>query len=101
MADTQLQVGEQARAAKTILDALSPIADALTQLSRVVEDNVDGFRGEAANAFGEALEAWFKAAGTLPPTMIEFANKLVETDKAAGTTDATQQSRYAKRLGGL
>lgn len=101
MSDTRLEVGAQARAAKLVLDSVTPIGDTLSQMGKSIEGSMEGFRGEAAGGFAQAVEDWFKAAGSVTRVLVEFANKLVETDKAAGQTDATQQAIYAKRLGGM
>lgn len=52
-----------------------------------------------AAGLSEALQAWYAAAATLAPTLIEFAGKLVETDVAAGRNEQAQENRFARLLG--
>lgn len=101
MSDTRLELGAQSRAAKLVLDSLTGTGDTLSQLGHTLEGSMEGFRGEAAGGFAEAVDEWFKAAGSIPRVLAEFATKLVETDKSEGQTDSVQQSIYAKRLGGM
>ena len=103
MADTQLQIGRQSEAARTVADAIEPIQTTLKDLGSSLQGATGGFRGGAAAGLGEALEAWFTAAGDLLPTLQEYATKLVAVDRAEAHTEATQQERYARlagRLGG-
>ncbi|NHC12940.1 WXG100 family type VII secretion target [Motilibacter deserti] len=100
MADTQLELGAQARAAQTVQQALDPIQTTLSSLADALQSSGSGFAGGAAAGFAEAATAWFEAAQDLLPALQEYAGNLVATDVTAATTDAEQQAAYAARLAG-
>lgn len=103
MSDTQLRIGAQAEAAQLVHGAVEPIRTTLEQLGDSLQAASGGFRGGAAAGLGEALEAWFTAAGDLLPTLQEYAAKLVAVDAAEARTEEAQQERFARlaaRLGG-
>lgn len=103
MSDTQLQIGAQSEAAQLVLGAVDPIRATLQELGDSLQGASGGFRGGAAGGLGEALEAWFTAAGDLLPTLQGYAAKLVAVDTTEARTDGAQQERFAllaARLGG-
>lgn len=103
MSDTQLRIGAQTEAARLVYEAIEPIQTTLKDLGTSLEAASDGFRGGAASGLGEAVQAWFTAAGDLLPTLGQYAQRLVETDRAEAGTEAAQLERYAHladRLGG-
>ena len=103
MADTQLQIGAQTEAARLVTGAIEPIQTTLQDLATALQGASPGFQGGAAAGLGEALQAWFTAAGDLLPTLGEYATKLVAVDRTEAETEVRQQQSYARladRLGG-
>ena len=101
MSDTELRIGAQTRAASQVHQAVGPIQDVLQELDDAIAAAGGGFKGAAAAGLGEALQAWYAAAATLAPTLIEFASKLVETDVTAGRNEEAVQNKFARLLGQL
>lgn len=103
MSSTELQIGAQSRAAALVVEAVTPIDTALTDLANGISTQMSGFAGGAAAAFISAVEEWFTAAGELIPTLHGYAEKLVAVDATAAAQDQRQQEAYtrvAARLGG-
>ena len=103
MAGTELQIGRQSEAAQLVVDAIEPIETTLKDLATTLQGASPGFQGGAAAGLGEALQAWFTAAGDLLPTLGEYATKLVAVDRTEAETEVRQQQSYARlagRLGG-
>ena len=103
MADTELQIGAQTRAARRVLDGLPEVTRPIEDLGASLEAAMAGFRGASAAALVEAVAAWFEAARDLEPALAGYAQRLVATDVAAAQTESSQQERYsrlASRLGG-
>lgn len=103
MADTELEIGAQTRAACAVAEGIPGITTVVQDLGTALEGSMAGFRGASAAAFVEAVTAWFEAAQDLAPTLAGYAERLVATDTAAAQTETTQDQRYhhlAARLGG-
>jgi hypothetical protein len=103
----QLTIGEQTTAAMTVQDAVPALHRQLRDLGSALE--LDGAGFERASGLGEALTAWFDAAGTLGPIMEGYALALLGVDLEHAHNDcndcndcneATAYSRLAARLGG-
>jgi len=103
MADTELEIGAQTRAAGVLVDAIEPIQTAMKDLGTSLEGASSGFKGAAAGGLAMAVQAWFEAAAELPPILGQYASKLVQVDATEGETDLQQREAYgriAMRLGG-
>lgn len=103
MSDTELGIGAQERAARTLLDAMGPVQSILADLQQEVVSAADGFQGAAALGFGEAVDAWFTAAQGIVPALNEYAQHLAAVDATMAETEAREQeaySRFAARLEG-
>ena len=103
MSDTQLELGAQTEAARIVVGTLQPIQTALQDLGSSLQTSSEGFKGGAAAGLGEAVEAWFSAAGDLLPTLQDYARNLVAVDTTEARTDQAGQERFARlagRLGG-
>jgi uncharacterized protein YukE len=103
MADTELEIGAQTRAAGVLVDAIEPIQTAIKDLGTSLEGASGGFKGAAAGGLAMAVQAWFEAAAELPPILGQYASKLVLVDTTEGESDLRQQEAYgriATRLGG-
>jgi uncharacterized protein YukE len=101
MADTELEIGAQARAAGHLIDAMDPIDRSIKDLADAVEAAAGGFRGASANALGEALTAWCTAAQELSPTLSAYAGKLVHVDVSAAEADRRAQEAFGRISGRL
>lgn len=101
MADTELEIGAQSRAAAMVRDGMIPVQEILGDLNSALVAASEGFRGNAAAALGGAVQAWFDAAVTIGPALAAFADNLVATDAAAAATEAATENRFARLLGDL
>lgn len=102
MPDTQLQIGKQSEAARQAHAAAQSLGETLSDLGTSLEGHFDGFRGGAAAATVEAVQAWFEGAQQLFTVLQEYAEKLVDVDKAENATETAAQARFthlAARLG--
>lgn len=101
MADTELQVGAQTRAANLIGTALPDISQRLRQVGEDLEAQMTGFQGASAAAFAQAVSGWLESAAQLPGALSAYASKLIETDQAAATNDAQQSTGFTRLQGRL
>ena len=103
MADTELRIGAQTRAANLVGEALPDISRRLQQVGEDLEAQMAGFQGASAAAFGEAVSGWLGAASQLPGALSTYATKLIETDQTSARNDAQQSTGFLRlqgRLGG-
>ncbi|WP_435747283.1 WXG100 family type VII secretion target [Nocardioides sp. SYSU DS0663] len=99
----ELSVGQQTTAALTVQEAVTTFNTCLQRLSDGVASGGQGFRGNAAAAFGEALTAWFEAAAELGPALQQYAAALATVDAEHSHNEVAQVDSYARlgdRLGG-
>lgn len=98
-----LEFPEMARAAQQVADGVPPLNDLLTALGGTIETAATGFRGQAATGLGEALGAWFDAAGTLGPILEGYAQALMTVANEHVLNEGEQTEAYQNivdRLGG-
>ena len=102
MADTQLQIGAQTEAARLVTGAIEPIQTTLQDLATALQGASPGFQGGAAAGLGEALQAWFTAAGDLLPTLGEYATSWSRSTgpRPRPRSGSSRLRRLAGRLGG-
>jgi len=76
----------------------------LRELGATVESEAgQGFKGQAAVGFGEAVNEWFDVAITLGPILEGYSQSLMYVAQEHATNDAEQAQRagqLADRLGG-
>ncbi|MEV7397653.1 hypothetical protein [Aeromicrobium sp. NPDC092404] len=96
MADTELEIGAQTRAAGVLIDAIDPIRTALQDLATSLECAAGGFKGASAGGLATAVQAWFEVATELPAILDLYATKLVEVDSTEGRTDLQQREEYGR-----
>lgn len=98
----ELTIGRQTTAAQTVHDAITTLDGYLRDLSDSVAASAPGFAGATAAAFGEALTAWFEAAGQLGPVLQQYAAALAIVDAEHAANEVVQQGTYGRltqRLG--
>lgn len=98
-----LEFQEMEAAARAVADGVAPLNTLLTDLGGSLETAATGFRGQAATGLGEALGAWFEAAGTLGPILEGYAQALMIVANEHVLNESEQTELYARliqRLGG-
>ncbi|NYK27698.1 hypothetical protein GPV80_24820, partial [Salmonella enterica subsp. enterica serovar Typhimurium] len=69
-----LVYSEMQAAAQAVADAIEPLQTTLNDLGATIETEAgNGFRGQAAAGFGEAINEWFNVAVTLGPILEGYA----------------------------
>ena len=98
-----LEFQEMEDAARSVADGVEPLNTILTDLGGAIETAAVGFKGQAATGLGEALGAWFDAAGTLGPILEGYAQALMIVANEHVLNEGEQSELYAnliERLGG-
>lgn len=98
-----LEFQEMEAAARAVADGVAPLNTLLTDLGGAIETAATGFRGRAATGLGEALGAWFEAAGALGPILEGYAQALMIVANEHVLNESEQTELYARliqRLGG-
>lgn len=99
-----LVYAEMQAAAQAVADAVEPLQETLRELGATVESEAgQGFKGQAAAGFGEAVNEWFGVAITLGPILEAYSQSLVYLAQEHATNDVEQAQRasqLADRLGG-
>ena len=99
-----LVYAEMQAAAQAVADAVAPMQETLRELGATVETEAgQGFKGQAAAGFGEAVNEWFNVAITLGPILEGYAQTLMYVAQEHATNDVEQAQRagqLADRLGG-
>ena len=99
-----LVYAEMQAAAQAVADAVEPLQETLRELGATVESEAgQGFRGQAAAGFGEAVNEWFNVAITLGPILEGYSQSLMYVAQEHATNDVDQAQRagqLADRLGG-
>ena len=99
-----LVYAEMQAAAQAVADAVEPLQETLRELGATVESEAgQGFRGQAAAGFGEAVNEWFNVAITLGPILEGYSQSLMYVAQEHQTTDVAQADRASQlteRLGG-
>ena len=101
MADTDLELGAQARAAGHLIDAIGPIDSSIRDLANSIDAGSGGFKGASSAGLAQALTVWFTAAKELSPTLSEYATKLVQVDLNAAGSDKRAQDAFGRISGRL
>ena len=94
---------EMQTAALAVSDAVEPLQSTLQSLGSDIETATNGFKGQAAAGFGEAITAWFDVAVTIGPILDGYAQALVGLAQDHATNDhqvALSAGRLQQRLGG-
>jgi WXG100 family type VII secretion target len=99
-----LVYAEMQAAAQVVADAVEPLQETLRELGATVESEAgQGFKGQAAAGFGEAVNEWFNVAITLGPILEGYSQSLMYVAQEHATNDVEQAQRagqLADRLGG-
>ncbi len=99
-----LVYAEMQAAAQAAADAVEPLQQTLRDLAATIETEAgQGFKGQAAAGFGEAVNEWFNVAITLGPILDGYSQSLMYVAQEHATTDTEQAVRagqLADRLGG-
>ena len=99
-----LVYAEMQAAAQAVADAVEPLQETLRELGATVETEAgQGFKGQAAAGFGEAVNEWFNVAVTLGPILEGYSQSLTYVAQEHATNDVEQAQRagqLADRLGG-
>ena len=99
-----LVYAEMQAAAQAAADAVGPLQETLRELGATIETQAgQGFKGQAAAGFGQAVNAWFDVAVTLGPILEGYSQSLMYLAQEHATNDVEQAERagqLAERLGG-
>jgi WXG100 family type VII secretion target len=99
-----LVYAEMQAAAQAVADAVEPLQETLRGLGATIETEAgQGFKGQAAAGFGEAINEWFNVAITLGPILEGYSQSLMYVAQEHATNDVAQAERAGQlsdRLGG-
>ena len=99
-----LVYAEMQAAAQAAADAVEPLQETLRELGATIEAEAgQGFKGQAAAGFGEAINEWFTVAITLGPILEGYSQSLMYVAQEHATNDVEQAQRagqLADCLGG-
>ncbi len=99
-----LVYAEMQAAAQAVADAAEPLQQTLRDLGSTIEtEAANGFKGQAAAGFGEAINGWFDVAITLGPILDAYSQNLMFLAQEHATNDTEQATRAGQlheRLGG-
>jgi len=93
---TELELGAQSQAARTVATALPDLETALRTSVQGIKDEATGFTGGAATHFYQAVSAWFTAGAKIPQAVGIYASNLGKTDRNVAQSEAMASVSYRR-----